>query len=551
MKRKRDDLRGMRRRPTLDREVKETLVAVLIRNEDAHTTVRDILSIEQFGRFDAGLALAYKIACDFYDEFGMLPDYELLRSEIQEAMVEDPAALDLDEVKRLNDFLEYAFDEDAFEKGDVATSRVYTQWAIKKARRFLQDHLAEQVQHTIVNADGVVEDVAALFAKCHERVEAIDALAGSKVIEPFPEGWDHRGGIPLVSTGIPFIDPFLGGGHAPGEVYVAMGPYGSCKTTLAVMGVVEAALHGWTTAQSDPTTDRVGIGFLLSYEAPVDNELRLRALSYAARIHRDSLETMEHLGSLSTSKHLKDYEKKLFRVQLAKGEKVLGERDRARRAMTWLNQHLCMIDMTGNDPDHRGAGGGFVEEAARAVAAECRRRNAYPTAVWVDHADAMTDAYMASAGLDPKEKTEKLKHLPLRARRQIAVKLSCPVWIMHQLTGEANSRSPGTRMKYTDASGCKAFGQYADFVFTIGTLTKDSLGVFACEKHRRKPPMADTIIRVDGAYHRVRGTRGKYMVSPDRRGIISVEDARVVGGPGATKYQRASGSANQVDIEDD
>jgi len=84
-----------------------------------------------------------------------------------------------------------------------------------------------------------------------------------------------------------------------------MGPYGSCKTTYGVMlacNAAERAKQLSATAAEDGSSTI--LLFLLSYEARVENELRLRAVGYSAQILRTVLEHMGSGGvaSLSTNK---------------------------------------------------------------------------------------------------------------------------------------------------------------------------------------------------------------------------------------------------------
>jgi len=89
-----------------------------------------------------------------------------------------------------------------------------------------------------------------------------DALGGSLAFPSLPG--DVAGSH---STGIPFLDALLGGGQAPGSVYGLMGPYGSCKTTVAVMLAVEAARA--LRMQHEDAGHGAGSGsaFFVSYEA--------------------------------------------------------------------------------------------------------------------------------------------------------------------------------------------------------------------------------------------------------------------------------------------
>src|SRR5206468_1502057 len=147
------------------------------------------------------------------------------------------------------------------------------------------------------------------------QAEALASLGARPAAVPFPDGWDHAAPLKLSPTGIPVLDHFLGDGHRPGEVNLFMGPYGSCKTLIAVMGLVEGARHAAALA-ADPDGDgRTPLSVLVSYETPLA-ELRERCLSYAAGIPRrplaDALNGGGGLGALSTAADLRDYERARF-----------------------------------------------------------------------------------------------------------------------------------------------------------------------------------------------------------------------------------------------
>ena len=193
----------------------------------------------------------------------------------------------------------------------------------------------------------------------------IAAIGVPPVGKFFGEDWDKYGGIGIFPTGVPFFDALMNGGHAPGEVYGLLGPYGSCKTTLAMMLCVEACRQAHAIHLSTGECQYV---FLVSYEAQLRNELRFRGLSYAAQIHRKSLDTMDPvlgLKSLSTAKRLKDYEKKMFHHAIVNDKKVRGEQGRYNAVRPILDKHLIVLDMTGSNSHRRGAGGGYVPRSRR------------------------------------------------------------------------------------------------------------------------------------------------------------------------------------------
>jgi len=523
--------KAIERRPVLARNTKEAMLACVIRNQQVFLIAKDLLTPQHFGVLDAGFALVYTVVTRFFEKYGKLPDYELLRTGLQAEIETGYADLTEKETEALDDFLEYAFDESQ-SKYD---SDSYVKWGVDQIQLYLEEVLAREAQDHISTGDQVAANLTDLFQGLQQKAETFATLTHKGVEVPFPEGWDLSGGVTLASTGVGFLDNYLGGGHAVGEAYVVLGPHGSCKTTLAVMLTVEASRFAWAQTRKSDWDGRVGVAIHVSYEAP-KAELRLRSLSYAARIRRSSVERMgpKGLAALGTSEDLRAYEKQMFRRQLAVGSPVLGEQERARIAVTQMNRYVLMLDFTGTDPDNTSAGAGLVEEIVRTITAETRRRpEIYPTCIVIDYVGAAVKNYIAAGYGSNDEKRHLLDDFPLKARRQLAGRWQCPVWIFHQLSGAANSRSPGAKLSRTDAAECKTIAENADFCFIVGNKSEDNLCVFHCDKERRRPPMPDTIIRVQGAMNRVLDTSGRYTI--DARGkLISVDDATRVSGAGGT-----------------
>ncbi len=346
---------------------------------------------------------------------------------------------------------------------------------------------------------------------------------------PFPAGWDKAPSLKVFSTGISVFDRFLGGGHKGGETCLFMGPYGSCKTTVAVMGLVEGARQAAALTAEPDWDGREALSVIISYETPVE-ELRERCLSYAALIPRHRAERVisggEGLDFLSTSDHLLAYEKRLFKAKLQAGEPVRGERERAEEAVELLNRHAAFLDMSGADPQQRGAGNGYVPEVVRALENELRRRkNACLRVVWVDYLGAMAKRHIEASERDYSD----LRHLVsggvLHLNAQVAMPFRCPVWVTHQLSGAVNARGPTAKMHHTDAAEAKNVAENASFAIVTGNVNDSQLCVFDCTKHRRQPPRSQAVVRVDGRFNRVMDVSGKYVVDRSLRAILTKEEA--------------------------
>ena len=225
----------------------------------------------------------------------------------------------------------------------------------------------------------------------------------------------------VFSTGLPYLDLLLGGGHALGEVYGFLGLYGSCKTTQTTMLCVEACF------QCEKIYNETGenrSAFLISYEA-TEKELWIRSRAYAARIQKQGLERMRSptdVAGLSTSESLKPYEQILFASLIASGAHVPGEQERLRKAEEVLDRYLIVLDMTGADQERPGAGAGYLPEVRDRIKAELQKRGKRARAqiVVLDYVGAMCDLHLMAMGMYTKSAEDLISQTPPLARQMIA-----------------------------------------------------------------------------------------------------------------------------------
>jgi len=432
-----------------------------------------------------------------------------------------------DELDEAEEFIEMAF-KDALHGEDLSTSATQGKLAIQSARRFLEDELSLKAQEAVHDGKTRPADLPAMLTAVSDEARMIACLDAPQAAVPFPTDWDKVAPVVLFPTGISVFDSFMGGGHRAGEVNLFFGPYASCKTIAAVMGLVEGARYAAAQTHEDDWDGRKQLSVLISYETPPD-ELRARSLSFAANIPRSIIEKVFDgknggFEYLSTSGNLRDYEKELFKAQIQAGEPVLGERERAEKAIKILNDHALFLDMTGTDPNRPGAGNGYVGEIARSLEQELRRRKKTDVlVVWIDYLGAMVRRHIEASDRDYGDMRHLLCGGVLQLGNQVAKRFKCPVWVNHQLSGQANSRAPTAMLDHTDAAEAKNVAENADFAIVTGKPTAEQLCVFRCTKHRRQPPKPSAIVRIDGGYNRVVDVSSEYTLAPGA-GIMPKED---------------------------
>jgi hypothetical protein len=520
---------GFDARPQLSDKVKRIMMEALVRNQEAFEAVADQLIPEHFTEYDGPWRIVWATVLDYYDQHGKLPKRNTLWAEIQSRLDEDPGALAEAQVLSLKKFLVRAFRK--------KPSEFDPDWATAKAAELMADHVANRVRQTLSDPS-TPSDMPALMQGFADDVTKIESLKGGQIQPLFPEGYKPER-IVKVSTGIEFINVFLGGGHAAREVYGLLGGYGSCKTTLALQICIEGSKWEYAQWRKANRQGPLGVWVMLSYETPIE-EIRLRAMVYAAQIDRTRMEdlpesdTDDPLANFSTSKTLEAYEQHLFRDQLAAGFKVKGEKGRYREWTKRLNRNFCVQDMTGNDPLNPRRGFGWLPEivqVVRQVEQNYRRMLGHEVriaGVMVDYAGACAKRALHRAGTDRKDLRHYLGEMPLHAVDDLAIPFQCPVWLLHQTSTAANAKSPGAILNTTDVSEAGNFAENCAFSIMIGTPTKDNHAVAHLAKQRRTRPQHSQIIEINGALGKVEGVSGRFVLDEASRKIIKATDAAKV-----------------------
>ena len=524
------------KREPLSDDDKDVMMQMLLRNKHAFLRAKDSLTHEHFGEDDGLHSVIWTAVWDFYEQYDDLPARKIIQRDAIRLIKEDPNLLGEDGEDDIKRFLSRAFSPNW---GDgVETNEKWAAWTIDTLQKFMEEEVARRLQDALVGKGRITENLPGILELATAEASRIASIADSGGGQLFPVGWDISGGINMFSSGLPFLDKIYNGGMAPGEVYGILGPYGSCKTTLAVMLGVEAARRAYRARISEDWDGRWGLSFLFSYEARLENELRIRMLSYVANVLRTSLESMGKDGMklLSTSKKpesLKDYEKKKYKstasLGVAPSAKVIkGELERVQAAIKWLEEHFVVVDMTGFDPHRRRAGGGGIPEIARIIEAELRRlrsegKDPYVIHVGIDYVGAMARRLMESTGKDESLLRHVISGAPLQAKHQVADHFNCATTMFHQLSGKANERSSRSAMHHTDSAESKNFAENLDFCTCIGTPTKEALCRFEGTKHRRAPAKAALIIRIIGERNAVK-LEDKYACDPSDGSIRPISE---------------------------
>tara|TARA_R110002020_G_scaffold276042_6_gene491269 strand:- start:1831 stop:3495 length:1665 start_codon:yes stop_codon:yes gene_type:complete len=511
------------------REIRQCL-KTLCNSTELFSLFREQLEVNHFTGFEI-YQLVYRVLSNFYDKHGELPGPGVMWTECESVLEQMPEHFTEGELVDLEEFLNEAYESE--EWTGVAEDRQQVRWALNKIRDFIEERVITDYVGPLLASHTVPTDLPDFLVQMGDRVTQIQSIEGQEEGNlTFGSDWDKQAGLPIRSTGLSYLDDFMSGGHCVGEVYGILAPYGTCKTTLATMLACNEARYAQQ--EYDPARpDRCGVSVIVSYEAPKQPELHHRFLMYLAQIRRDSLAAMgvDGLGSLGNDPDSPlPYEKELFHQHI-QDRMFIPEATRATQCVDLLNKHCLVLDMTGNDPAHPAAGGGGLKEINRRIRLELAKRGPeyYLTSVVIDYVGALVKRAMAVANEDSNELRHHITKIPLLARNEIATEFKCPVWLVHQLSGQANSvLKPGASLHHTDSAESKSFAENLDFAFVIGNLNADNMGQIACTKHRRAANAPPKVIQVDGMFNTVL-SRDDMFVDSHTRAILDKDTASTAG----------------------
>jgi hypothetical protein len=515
----------------------------MMRRQDAFDRARQHLRTDHFTPEEKWISTIWSCVGEHVDEFGELPGKEALIAKFNARFEEDPDEYSDDDLQEAEDFIAtmYAMDESSF------NDKVAFGWL----RKFLEDRLVDQIRSALTTST-TPQDMRSKLTAWNDQAADYQALEGKRVSKAFPENWDKSDTafISKRTTGISFFDSYMGGGDAAGESYGMLGPYAGGKTTAAVMLTTARALLAYNAWLRAGKQGSYGLSFHFTYEEPL-GALRLRALSYMAKIPRGTLEQAvetQNYGLLSRTGNLKPYEQRRFRTALQSGQAVQGEFQRFRWAQRVLNQCWRVIDMTGSDEEFPGRGSGLVDEVAAIVRQEVSlaARDGEPV-----HVDLVLVDYVLACIERHTDDREALRHLirnfPMQMKHKVAIPFSCPVWSMHQLDTTAQALAPGRMPNKTNASEGRAFAERLDFLFAIGNATREGNAAFGPLKVRRVKMEGPIVVQLDGDNAQLLDKREEYTINERTHRIISMGEARVVGGGAVPLGQQQPGAVDDED----
>lgn len=318
------------------------------------------------------------------------------------------------------------------------------------------------------------------------------------------------------------------------------------NTTLACHATAElivqcaaqaAAGQVRTNKKGEPMTPVVVLVFTESDAT----EYRNRLMAHLATVPWKRLAGMTSLADLSTgtpgATDATEYELSRF-ADAIKGDRKhkrwVPEQTRVRNAVTIANRHLVLVDCTESEDNPHKIGVGGMSEVANVVTGLFRKRpNTYPIAIWIDHLSGLIDRVTTGgegAELDEGQVRRLLTNMPRVAIERMGKPLRCPVGVFHQFAGAVQNKGVTAKYHHSDAEGSKSIGKYANFAVVCGKVDANLMCQFDVTKHRREPPTATRIVRIDGDFSRLVDCTDTHGVETGRGVIMTREELRVSSG---------------------
>lgn len=529
---------GAASRPRMTTEDLEDLVVHMIRVRPVFDESRRLMKTSDWS-YDDERHYLLVVDCLFrLAEDGKYPGevpYLALHGEVCKAFADDPILskadhLVVDVVGRPQDaephrgLLYFAYKE--LDPADLSVD-----YGLDLLQRFLRERQVFDAARRVI--DGATGRTVGNFGQILGGLGVVDqaiSAIGSNPVETFlPEGW-RPNPIRTTSTGIDWLDRLIGG-QAHRDVNGLLGPFAGGKTTLAIqMAVSRARFLRAARFLKLPGFERPRVVVYTSYEEDIDPDIRARSACFGARIDKDRLEALESLAELSRTGQLFPYEHEMYKEMRVKPEEMIGEYERLLLAQEEFNHGLYFMDMK-ND----GRGQGWVPElAAQLERAKSRYGWEQIDTVIVDYTKVMVRRHLKAQKLDiDRNLRHYINDTPMTVRLEIAERQNCTVWLLHQLSGEANQRSPVAELSHAHAGEAKDFAENLTNCLVLGV--KDAATqvsrVFYTKGRRSKNSGNAALVRIDGRLGRILSADEDYMVAKDQKRITSRSLHNQIHGP--------------------
>jgi hypothetical protein len=498
------------------------MLSYALRNESFFKIASSVLKPEDFSEAHELHGVVWSCVLDYHENFQALPTYDEIGCEFEQRIVDFVSDYASEEMDNLSDWLNQTFDYD----GDFETNKFVRQ-ARTILREYLEDLASEKMRSELGRGGSV--DLENYVEKLRTKSRRIAMVVDEAVPDSFPPGWSEEELSPTRDTTIPVVNMMLDGGDAPGEAYGFVAPFGTCKTTFAIqMAVGRAELARCVWQQSNRELP-LGMVYYFYYEGQAV-QIRSRVLTFGAKIRKDRLRNLRELNGPG---QYDDYEREVFRDLFDAGVPVPSEQQRIRRLTNAMNDNLRLVNMVGTDRENPGRGCGYTTEISRVIEQDLEQRreklktDVYVEAVIIDYVGAMVERAETVNNWSDNKCRQYVEKAPFHAINDIATPLQTPVWLLHQLSGQANSYSPGRVPDGTETKGSKSFKENLDFLIVSGSKNAQSQCCWRADKARRFVESArPEVMQIDGEMARVYSVSEDFTLDMNTGSIVPTSEMR-------------------------
>lgn len=307
------------------------------------------------------------------------------------------------------------------------------------------------------SADSTLVNPGEILSSANQSLIEIRRLMTNTLVSSVPIVSRRMNTYVEFDHGMDFMNALTQGGLHRKSVSGLLGPFGSCKTTMATQAAASRINVEWQKRQRGESYEMVVYG---NCEGPAE-EISFRVLSYLAKIPLRAIK--EHYYDItplrnSISNDPEDYNNK---YGLA-----ITEIARLEEAVEKIQANFKIIDMATGGASN-SIGKNSVDDLSVAIDAYTQHEGMGISLFILDYGKLFIRNYMAMNNIAADKIRLYLGVLPEKLRREISDKFNCAALALTQLNKDGNAKKPGTLLHHAEASEASDFGENCWFCFCL------------------------------------------------------------------------------------